>query len=195
MGEVYFLDIWGTDPKLLPHYFAIAKILGKEVHWIALGVYESTPNHVLKALKLSMGMSDYVSVRDPISKKVLNDMGIEKAKLVPDAATTLLPNSEAGNKRLVEAGIDLDKPILGVAARQVKNADNNMRLQKAYQGVIEEFLEREWQIVLLPFGNHPFEQVEMDHKVCQEYSDEYGISIPEFNTPQEMIGIIKQLYE
>lgn len=192
-GGGLFSRYMGSYSKLLPVYFGAAKALGKEVHWTALGVYESTPRHVMIPLKYAMNVSDSISVRDPVSKQVLERAGVKGVKLVPDPATMLQPDRESGQKRLEEVELNTNNPILGVAARRVMTHQKNDRLQRAYRGVIEEFQDRGWQIVLLPFGNHPFEPIEMDHKVCEYYSDQYNVPVVKFQTPQEMLGVVEQV--
>ncbi|NHX38169.1 MULTISPECIES: polysaccharide pyruvyl transferase family protein [Haloarcula] len=192
-GGGLFSHYMGPYAKKIPHYATAAKALGKSVHWTAIGVYSSTPTMTKKGLKFSMKNSDNVSVRDPVSKDVLNNIGVSPVKLVDDPATKLEPKGELGSKSLYEQGIDTNEPIFAIAARKVKNARLNQQLFHSYIHAGRELKDRGFNVVLMPFCKHSYEPTGMDHRTCEAVSEELGkIPIVSYNHPKEALSIVSQ---
>ncbi|PHQ40808.1 hypothetical protein Z052_18225 [Halorubrum sp. C191] len=192
-GGGLFSSYMGELSKALPFYLRVATLLGKDVYWTAMGVYPSTPSIVMRGVVGCMAKSQHISVRDPISLETLQREGVEDVTLVPDPATTLSPDTEWAEKEMRSIGLVENDCTIGIAARRVKNERQNQRLQNAYQQAIEILISQGYQIVLLPFGNHPYEEVEMDHRVCQRYCEEYDIPMIQTEKPQKMLGVVSQV--
>lgn len=192
-GGGIFSRYMGPYAGKVPYYALAALALGRSVHWSAVGVYPSTPARVAYPLRAAMNRSGSVTVRDRASLRTLADLGVRDASLVPDPATRLRPDREAGRDLLVEAGIDPDRPVLGVAARRVLGEAADERLQDAYDGVAGAFADRGWQLVYLPFCRHRYEPVGQDDRVCLAHAARHAGTVLWYERPAELLGAVSHL--
>lgn len=88
---------YGLPPlvRLLPFVAITARMLGKEVSFLSLGAYATTPASTKAPLQLAAYLATAVTVRDPESQRVLST-GLSRRKdvaVVPDPSTLVVPQS------------------------------------------------------------------------------------------------------
>jgi polysaccharide pyruvyl transferase WcaK-like protein len=110
--------------SLLPVIALLSQKLRKETLFLATGAYSSSPSWVQRCLRKVAASSALVSVRDEESAAVLG-RGI-KTVIVDDPAINLTPASEDMAKvALGEAGVRLDRPLLGISLKPTRYEDRN----------------------------------------------------------------------
>ena len=110
--------------SLLPVMALLSQKLGKDTLFLATGAYSSSPSWVQRCLKRVAATSVLVSVRDKESAAVLN-RGAETVN-VDDPAIDLMPCSDSNARAaLKEAGIRLDRPLLGISLKPTHYPDRN----------------------------------------------------------------------
>lgn len=191
-GGGIFSRYMGPYAKKIPYYTLLAKMIRKSVHWTALGVYPSTPHHVLLPLKSVMNISESITVRDPISLTTLHD--IPNVELVPDPAFFLEPNQESGRRILKQSGLDGGDQIVGIAAREVMNKTNNKRLTTALRETARKLINRGYKIIFTPFCTHPTERIEQDEIICQKLANEFPEAVMiQQDDPEKLLGLVSTL--
>lgn len=189
-GGGLFSHYMGPYAEKIPYYAMAAKLLGRSVHWCAIGVYPSTPKVTKQSLKLIMNRSDTVSVRDPISKQTLTDIGVDGITLVEDPATQLDADPLQGRRLLQKQDIDPDNQIFAIAARRVKNRNNNENLQYTYAEVAKE-MNQGCEVVFIPFCKHSYETLGMDGEVCESLAKKIdGGKVISYSHPIEALSIV-----
>lgn len=193
-GGGIFSRYMGPYAAKIPYFTLAAQAMRRSVHWTAVGVYPSTPRSVMYPLHLTMDRSASVTVRDPVSLETLHGSGISDARLVPDPAMALSPDTTAGRTLLTEAGLSMDERLLGIAARRVMDDQHNARLQRAYREVADHFTNEGWQVALVPFCRHPYEAVEQDDRVCASLASEFdSATVLSYERPEALLGAVSQL--
>lgn len=110
--------------SLLPVIALLSQKLGKETLFLATGAYSSSPSWVQRCLKKVAASSVFVSVRDEESAAVLG-RGAETV-VVDDPAINLAPAPEGmARAALEEAGVRLDRPLLGISLKPTRYEDRN----------------------------------------------------------------------
>lgn len=110
--------------SLLPVIALLAQKLGKDTLFLATGAYSSSPSWVQRCLKKVAASSLLVSVRDKESAAVLN-RGAETV-IVDDPAIDLVPlSADEARIALKEAGLRLDRPLLGISLKPTHYPDRN----------------------------------------------------------------------
>jgi polysaccharide pyruvyl transferase WcaK-like protein len=156
-----------------------------------VGVYPSTPERTVQALKLIMNRSDSVSVRDRVSQEFLEERDVRNVRLVDDPATKLRPDGSAGRELLDRQGVDTDGELIGIAARRVLDRNINDRLQATYRTVAEELVDRGYEVVFIPFCRHGYEPVGKDHQVCEILAEQIDAStVVSYEGPQEALDTV-----
>jgi polysaccharide pyruvyl transferase WcaK-like protein len=126
--------------SLLPVSALLSQKLGKETLFLATGAYSSSPSWVQRCLRKVAASSVLVSVRDEESAAVLG-RGVETV-IVDDPAINLTPASEdMARVALGEAGVRLDRPLLGISLKPTRYEDRN-NAQVAAATVASEWWSR-----------------------------------------------------
>lgn len=159
-----------TSAKSLIYYLGImsmAKFRFKPVMAYAQGI-GPVGRAVSKTLvPLVLNAIDLVTVRDHESAEALRALGVRRPPVVvtADAALALGPSDpEYGAQLLKEAGVDLDRPVIGVSVRPWKPGEEHWEpaLGKALDTVA---LEAGAQVVFLPMQQHRLNDVEAATRV------------------------------
>jgi len=181
---------------------ALAKLFGAKVVFYAIGA-TSVPDPVVGFLaKNVINWADAVSVRDPLSKEILQSLGIRKdIAIVLDPTVALKPVSrEEARSLLLQEGVNLTKFLVGINFRYVaeKSIDNAQTIRTVAQLTNWLIGEHKAEVVFLPFSRHPFKKVENDTLFAQEVrqlvknSLSYKILEKEYS-PVEMMGILREM--
>jgi polysaccharide pyruvyl transferase WcaK-like protein len=110
--------------SFLPVIALLSQKLRKETLFLATGAYSSSPSWVQRCLKRVAAASVFVSVRDRESAAVLG-RGADTV-IVDDPAINLIPAAEGmARVALEEAGVRLDRPLLGVSLKPTHYQDRN----------------------------------------------------------------------
>jgi polysaccharide pyruvyl transferase WcaK-like protein len=110
--------------SMLPVIAWIAQKLGKPTVFLATGAYSSSPSWVQRCLRIVASQSLFVSVRDLESAAVLAHG--PATVIVDDPAITLAPAAAGvGRTALADAGIRLDRPLLGLSLKPTHYQDRN----------------------------------------------------------------------
>ncbi|SEP30579.1 Polysaccharide pyruvyl transferase family protein WcaK [Halogranum amylolyticum] len=189
-GGGIFSRYMGPYATKLPLFALAALALGRPVHWTAVGVYDSTPERVVRPLVAALRRSDSVTVRDPASLDTLTRWGVSDVRLVDDPATWLSASPAHGRAILADAGVDPDRPVLAIAARRVADPAATDRLFDAYRAVAETYADRGWQLVYLPFCRHPTEPVERDQRVCVALAARCSGTVLPVATASDLLDVV-----
>jgi hypothetical protein len=123
-------------PQLLPLVGVVAAAIGKDVIFVVIGVYTSAPLWVQRTLRRVAARSRFVSVRDRESAAVLDSAA--EVVLVADPGITLVPLGRAeADAALVDAGVDITVPLLGVSLKSTRYAAGNERQVSAAVAAID----------------------------------------------------------
>jgi polysaccharide pyruvyl transferase WcaK-like protein len=110
--------------SMLPVIALLAQKLGKQTVFLGTGAYSSSPSWVLRCLRTVGSRSLFVSARDLESAAVLAHG--PTTVIVDDPAIGLPPApAEVGRAALAEAGVRLDRPLLGLSLKPTLYPDRN----------------------------------------------------------------------
>lgn len=178
----------------------LAKLLGKKVIFHAVGVTD-VPHPVLKLLlPIATNLCDHISVRDSISKKVLEKMGCKKdIQVLLDPVVNLEPiEAEAARLLLLQEGINMKGFIVGISLRYVERDSVNRIIVKEFSKIINWLIENKGaEVVFFSMSKHKLKQVENDELIGEEIGsfirkrDQFSILKGNY-TPQEIKAMISQ---
>ena len=178
-----------------------AKILGKRVQFYAIGV-TAVPHPVLKPLlRIAINLSDFVSVRDSISKVVLTDLGVTKSISVqkePVLELDFIDSSTARNLLLNES-VDLSKFLIGLSLRYLEDEECNKRIISESIKVIDWLVQTfDCNVVFFPMSRHKLKRVENDLLIAREIEQKLKCKesfkvISGRYSPQQMKGMVRQM--
>ncbi|WP_045745227.1 polysaccharide pyruvyl transferase family protein [Actinoplanes rectilineatus] len=96
--------------RVLPWVAVAARLLGKEVYFLSLGAYRTTPANTRIPLQLAARLATAITVRDPESRATMSG-GISRREVyvVPDPSTMVPPAAEA---RVRELTGETGRPLL-----------------------------------------------------------------------------------
>lgn len=157
-----------TSKKSLLYYLTIiatAKHFGKKVMFFAQGIGPIRNKFMRFLTKWVCRKADLITVRDEESKSELARLGIkeEQVLVTADAVLSLEPVSRfKGMDLLCKAGVDLNKPLIGVSVRHW--TDDKTCLQELGKALHRLGEEKNAQVVLLPLQNPA------DISVCDDLS-------------------------
>lgn len=152
-GGSLLQDVTGSRSVL--YYLAIvrfAKLLSKPVIFYANGVGPVRKN-VNKFLIAQVANSvDTITVRDTQSLTDLHDMGVTRplSRVTADPALGIDANKvdiAKGRELLANAGVDLDKPVLGIAIREWEGLEG---FTEVIAQVADDLVAEGWQVALVP---------------------------------------------
>ena len=192
------------DPKGKFLFLAalLAAAAGAKVIFHAVGA-TSVPDRLVAWLaKQSMGCADEVSVRDALSRQVLQGLGVRgDIHLLPDPAISLEAAGPAVARRILESeGLDPDGRLVGLNLRPVIEPDvDNIETAQIVAEIADWLVDQfDAHICFLPFGRHPTKEAENDLVMAREVQARMA-HVERFHilehecTPPEMKAIIGQL--
>ena len=113
------------NPLLYPLYIPlVAKILGKKVMFFAGSIPPSPARFKWLfriMVKITLSVSDVITLREPISKKRIKGKNIKKTQVTADIAYLLRPEAKAvGIEILNQLNIPKDKKLIGITVSHVR---------------------------------------------------------------------------
>jgi Polysaccharide pyruvyl transferase len=144
-----------TSPlvKVLPAIVWAATARGRDIAYVAIGVYPGTPDRVLDLLRRSVRKPGRITVRDEVSAATLGDDIV--APVVGDLAMGLKPAPAAEARRaLAAAGLDPAVPLLLVAPKALPNPILVDALQDAAEILARRWIERGGAVAGLAVCTH-----------------------------------------
>lgn len=175
-----------TSKKSLLYYLAViaaAKHFGKKVMLFAQGIGPIRCSFLRTLTKWVCRKADLITVRDEESKSELVRLGIpgEQVQVTADAVLSLASVSRFKGMAILEkAGLDLDKPIIGVSVRHWE--DDKLCLQELGKALHRLGEDQGAHVVLLPLQNPT------DIPVC----DDLSFYIPDI--PQSKVVLLHDKY-
>lgn len=181
---------------------AIAKLGGARLDFHAIGT-TSFPDPVVRWLAPRvLNWADALTVRDRCSQEMLRLAGVRgPIPVMLDPVVGLEPAPpEVARQLLSEAGITLDRLKVGINFRYVAEPDMDNAQTVRHVARLVEWLqvERDAQVIFLPFGRHPSRQVENDllfaHEVTGHLNHRQDFYILESDLrPAEMKAVLGQM--
>lgn len=175
-----------TSKKSLLYYLTViaaAKHFGKKVMLFAQGIGPIRCGFLRTLTKWVCRKADLITVRDEESKSELVRLGIpeEQVHVTADAVLSLDTVSRfKGMDILKKAGLDLEKPVIGVSVRHWE--DDKLCLQELGKALHRIGEDQGAQVVLLPLQNS------VDIPVC----DDLSFYIPDI--PQSKVVLLHDKY-
>lgn len=175
-----------TSKKSLLYYLTViaaAKHFGKKVMLFAQGIGPIRCGFLRTLTKWVCRKADLITVRDEESKSELVRLGIpeEQVHVTADAVLSLDTVSRfKGMDILKKAGLDLEKPVIGVSVRHWE--DDKLCLQELGKALHRIGEDQGAQVVLLPLQNP------VDIPVC----DDLSFYIPDI--PQSKVVLLHDKY-
>jgi len=139
--------------KALPAIVWAATARGRDITYVAIGVYPGTPERVLDLLRRSVRKPGRITVRDEVSAATLGDEIV--APVVGDLAMGLTPAPSADARRaLSAAGVDPAVPLLLVAPKALPNPILVDCLQDAAESLARRWIDRGGAVAGLAIATH-----------------------------------------
>jgi polysaccharide pyruvyl transferase WcaK-like protein len=139
--------------KVLPAIVWAATARGRDITYVAIGVYPGTPERVLDLLRRSVRKPGRITVRDEVSAATLGDEIV--APVVGDLAMGLTPAPSADARRaLSAAGVDPAVPLLLVAPKALPNPILVDCLQDAAETLARRWIDRGGAVAGLAISTH-----------------------------------------
>jgi hypothetical protein len=139
--------------NVLPAIVWAATARGRDITYLAIGVYPGTPDRVLDLLRRSVRKPGRISVRDEVSAATLGPDIV--APVVGDLAMGLKPAPAADARRaLAAAGVDPAVPLLLVAPKALPNPILVDALQDAAETLARRWIERGGAVAGLAISTH-----------------------------------------
>jgi polysaccharide pyruvyl transferase WcaK-like protein len=166
--------------KALPAIVWAATARGRDITYLAIGVYPGTPDRVLDLLRRSVRKPGRISVRDEVSAAVLGDRIV--APVVGDLAMGLKPAPPADARRaLSAAGVDPAVPLLLVAPKALPNPILVDALQDAAEILGRRWIERGGAVAGLAISTHAdygLGLARRDEVLINELGERLGRKVP-----------------
>ncbi|WP_232660333.1 polysaccharide pyruvyl transferase family protein [Pseudonocardia sp. TRM90224] len=145
----------GASPlvRALPAIVWAATARGRDITYLAVGVYPGTTERTLDLLRRSVRKPGRISVRDEVSAKTLGTS--VRAPVVGDLAMGLDPAAPAeAEHALAAAGLDPAVPLLIVAPKALPNPILVESLQDAAETLARRWIERGGAVAGLAISTH-----------------------------------------
>ena len=146
-----------TGPKSLLYYLGViflARLLGKKIMLYAQGIGPINTSQGKSLMKWLVNKADLVTVRDEASKKLLEELGINRPEIKETVDAVLgidkrKINSQLGEKVLAEMGVSIDEaPLIGISLREWQNPDN---YKKVAAKTCDNLIEMGYRVMFIPF--------------------------------------------
>lgn len=151
-GGLFGRDM-GRIGRLLPWYGLLAWALGRSVVLDGIGLDAGTPPSVRLPLVWLMRRARRIVVRDEASAALVRSWGLQ-ASVESDRSTDMAPaRPEAGAQLLRGAGVDLTRPVVGLALTAV-----DQEMARAVEDAAVETMAAlpDVQFCFIPMSRHPF---------------------------------------
>lgn len=166
--------------KMLPAIVWAATARGRDITYLAIGVYPGTPERVLDLLRRSVRKPGRISVRDEVSAATLGH-GVD-APVVGDLAMGLAPAPAAEARRaLAAAGVDPSVPLLFVAPKALPNPILVDALQDTAEALARRWIERGGAVAGLAICTHAdygLGLARSDEVLVNELGERLGRTVP-----------------
>ncbi|KUO52046.1 MAG: hypothetical protein APF76_02590 [Desulfitibacter sp. BRH_c19] len=188
-----------TGPKSLIYYLGVvflAKLLRKKVMFYAQGIGPINTSLGKKLMGWLANKADLITVRDEASKKLLEQLGVNKPEIrvTVDAVLGIdrkQVNKQAGEKKLEEMGITMDgEPIIGISLREWQNPDN---YKKAVAKTCDNLIEMGYRVMFIPFHFPSDITPGRDTIKFMKHGDK-AILVKNQTSVEEMLGILSKLH-
>lgn len=172
----------GASPlvNILPAIVWATTVRGRDIAYVAIGVYPGTSERVLDLLRRSVRKPGRITVRDEVSAATLGDEIV--APVVGDLAMGLTPAPAAEARRaLSAAGVDPAVPLLLVAPKALPNPILVECLQDAAESLARRWIERGGAVAGLAISTHAdygLGLARRDEVLITELGDRLGRRIP-----------------
>jgi len=153
-------------------------------------------------LRIILNSCDYISVRDPLSAKILLNLGIERARirLVSDLVMRLKASPKNRLLQIMKReGISPNlRPIIAVSLRNFADEHANRKVVVEIARFLNNLMStHNVQVVFLPFSRNPFIKFDDDLKIAQllkRYLNKKGNLkiIKSTLDPSDIKGIIRE---
>lgn len=181
-----------TSTRSLMYYLSIivaAKFLRKKVMLYANGIGPVSGKLNRRIVKLVVNQADLITLREGNSYTELKSMGVEEKKCFVTADPVFTMDSvtkEEAEELLKQAGVPLDKPLVGVSVRNWKNMEGfTEKFAKLCDDIYEKYNRNIVFIVM---------QVPHDIKISQKVQQKMkhpSYILKETYSPYEIMGIIR----
>lgn len=181
-----------TSTRSLMYYLSIivaAKALGKKVMLYANGIGPVSRRQNRRIVKRVVNKADLITLREENSFSELKAMGVDERKcfVTADPVFTMdCSSKETAQEMLKNAGVPLDKPIVGVSVRNWRDMDGFIDDFARLCDVIGEKYNRTIVFIVM--------QVPQDIKISQKVQEKMKTKsylLKEPYTPFEIMGIIR----
>jgi polysaccharide pyruvyl transferase CsaB len=192
------------DPKGKFLFLAalLAQARGAKVIFHAIGA-TSLPDPLVGWLaRAAMNRADEVSVRDPLSRRLLYGWGVKRdIHVIPDPAMQLEAAAPAAAQEILRReGIEPEGRLVGLSFRAVAEPDIGNAATARAVAQVADWLSEEYaaQVCFLPFGRHPTKPVENDLFFAQEVAEQVQHSerfhiLRHLATPPEMKALLAEM--
>lgn len=188
-----------TGPRSIIYYLGVAflaKLLGKKVMFYAQGIGPVNTPQGKRLMRWLANKADLITVRDEASKKLLEQLGINKPEIRKTVDAVLGINrqkvdKQPGEKVLKEMDISMDgAPIIGVSLREWRNPDN---YKKAVAKTCDNLIEMGYRVMFIPF-HFPSDIPPGRDTIKLMRHGEKAILMKTQVDVEEMLGILGSLY-
>jgi polysaccharide pyruvyl transferase CsaB len=183
-GGGLFHDYWGVDPDsfLTDQHWGIAYYAGpallatlyrKPLMFYAVGVGPLISGHGRKLTRIAAQAAHVITVRDPGSKTLLQELGVPagRIRITADPACAFQPAVTSNLEHLLDPGFDLRRPVLGVTPRHWSVGVHPDFLEREFAAAFDLFLEQTGgSVVFVPF-QHLSGERENDRATAQRLLD------------------------
>jgi len=187
-GGLFGRDM-GRIGRLLPAFGLLAAALGKTVSVVGVDIDDRLSGSARPLVPLLMRAAASVQVRDRASAAVLAGWGAS-AGVEPDLSAWMQPrDADAARHALQEAGLDPERPIIGLALTGV-NPTLADRVVEASVVAVDALLDAlpEAQFCFIPMSRHPWVPTHDDRLVAQRLRQlRPGVAVLEGPLPPDLV--------
>lgn len=185
-----------TSTRSLMYYLSIillAKMLGKKVMLYANGIGPVSKNFNRQIVKTVVNKADLITLREGYSYEELKSMGVSaKSFVTADPVFTLdSVSKDEANNLLIKAGIPLDKEIVGVSVRNVKNWRNEDEFVEEMAYLCDSIYEKYNRNIVFIVMQVP-NDIRISEKVHEKMKNPSYI-LRDAYSPYEIMGIIGRM--
>jgi len=162
-GALFGRDM-GHLGRALPVYGALARLMGRRLVVAGVSIERNMPAVRQRLARTLLGSADWVHVRDRSSAAMLETWGVASS-VGPDLSAALHPSRPAVGRALLQgAGVNVHKPVIGLALTGVNGALGR-QVGQAVIGLAHQ--SRGVELCLVPMSQHPFVATHNDLLFCR----------------------------
>jgi polysaccharide pyruvyl transferase WcaK-like protein len=169
---------YGYASRLL--HFGFPTIMGRRLFCFGMGVKPIRSRMGVSITRELLGWTELISTRDRLSRDELVRIGVDRPIAVTgDSALFLTPCSYAvGLERLVESGVDTDRPMVAVCPRALSNDYRKhyhaslsqgaiLSIRDAVAAVADHLSDAGYEVVFIPMHRSPYDDDLEEIRVVQ----------------------------